>query len=417
MGRAMRFLTTIRALILTLGLAVGALPLAAQEFTGLARLDPTESRLSDLRGGMEAVLYLSQPVPWRVFLLDEPRRLVVDFRELDWRGADRNGLLRSQRIADLRFGTLRPGWSRLVVDLARPMLLDEAGMRVQAQTDGTAIITLRLRDASAEAFAAAAGLPEDAEWDALYAIDPTRAPNLPEAARRGVVVVIDPGHGGVDPGAEHGGVREADLMLALGYELAMALQRVPGITPVLTREEDVFVSLQERMTLARSVEADLFISLHADALEGLQATGSSVYTLRDVDGDEATQRMAERHNRGDLLAGLDLSGQDDQIAMLLMDLARQETGPAGRRFADTLVEAMRNGGVPLAPRPRREALLAVLTSADFPAVLLEAGFLSNEADRERLSSPAGRARLIETVERAIALWMLEEEALRPLIRQ
>lgn len=404
----------IRWLLAALMLIHGAGMAVAQGFSGLARLDVAESGVRDLRRGMEVELYLSQPVPWRVFVLDEPRRLVLDFREVDWRGASAEALLQGEAASDLRFGALRPGWSRMVVDLAEPMLVEEAGMRV-TESDGTAHLLIRLRDAEAAEFTAAAGAPDDPDW-ALLASDPTAAPAMSQD-QGGLIVVIDPGHGGIDPGAQHGGEREADLMLALGYELASALERVPGITPYLTRDSDIFVPLEERMTLARNLGADLFISLHMDALEGLQATGASVYTLSDDAGEEASQRMAERHERGDLLAGVDLSGQDDQVATILMDLARLETGPAGDRFADALVQVMRETGVPLNSRPRRHAVLAVLTSADFPAVLLEVGFLSNEADRARLATPQGRAGVVEAVMRAISRWSLEEQALRPLMRQ
>jgi N-acetylmuramoyl-L-alanine amidase len=231
------------------------------------------------------------------------------------------------------------------------------------------------------------------------------------------VIVIDPGHGGIDPGARHGGVHEADVMLALALELSAALGRIEGVQPAVTRLDDSFVPLQERLTLARGAGADLFISLHADALEGTQATGASVYTLTDDAAEEASQRMAERHDSRDLLAGVDLSGQSDDVALVLQDLARIESAASGDRFADQLVQAMADTGAPLNTRPRRQAPLAVLNAADFPSVLLEVGFLSNEVDRERLTSPQGRAQIVAAVTLAVGRWAIEEEALAPLIRQ
>jgi len=396
-------------------IALGGLAAPAQEFTGLARLDTAQSGVRDQRGGLEVELYLSQPVPWRVFTLDAPRRLVLDFREVDWRGASRDAMLAGDRAADLRFGALRPGWSRMVIDLAEPLVVDEAGMRVDA-TDGTAHLLVRLERASAEDFAARAGAPEDPDWAFLLRTDPT-APALPAARDDVLTVVIDPGHGGIDPGAEHGGISEAAVMLRLALELEEALARVPGIRPILTRRGDDFVPLSERITIARAAGADLFISLHADALEGLQATGASVYTLTDEALEEASLRMAERHERGDLLAGLNLSGQDDTVAMVLMDLARMETAPAGDRFADALVATFDDLGVPLNSRPRRQAPLAVLNAADFPSVLLEVGFLSSDSDRARLTSAEGRAGIVDAVVLAVTEWAAGEAALAPLIRQ
>jgi len=171
------------------------------------------------------------------------------------------------------------------------------------------------------------------------------------------------------------------------------------------------------MTLARGAGADLFISLHADALEGRQATGASVYTLTDRAASLASQRMAERHDASDVLAGVDLTGQSDEVAMILQDLARVETRAASDRFADQLVQAMADTGAVVNTRPRRQAPLAVLNAADFASVLLEVGFLSNAEDRARLTSAAGRAPLVAAVTLAVGRWVIQEQALAPLIRQ
>ena len=385
----------------------------AQELSGLARLDVSQSGARDGFSTTTVDLYLSQSVPFRVFSLDDPGRFVVDFREVDFRGVDKAAYTRSDAFTDARFGALRPGWSRMILDLAGPMAVQQAGMRVN-EVDGTATIQIILEDTDVESFAARAGAPQDPDWAFLMAAV-SAAP--PPAEDGPLVVVIDPGHGGLDPGAEYDGTQEADVMLALAKELAAALARIEGVQPALTRTDDSFVALQERLTLARGVRADLLISLHADALEGPQATGASVYTLTTAATEAASQRMAERHESGDLLAGVDLSGQGDEVATILMDLARLETGASGDRFADQLVQAMRDTGAVLNSRPRREAELAVLIAADFPSILLEVGFLSNDADRDRLTTPQGRAPIVAAVTLAVGRWAIEEQALAPLIRQ
>ncbi len=396
--------------------ALASGPLRAQDFSGLARLDVTQSTLRDSAEGFEITLFLSQPVPFRAFTLEEPMRLVVDFRELDWRGATPERLMTTDgRVSDLRFGVLRPGWSRMVVDLAEPLRLDQAGMEV-SKLDGTATLHMTLARTDAEDFAARSGAPPDPAWDLMAGIDMTAAPP-PRAEGGPLVVVIDPGHGGIDPGAEHGGLVEAHLMLDLALELAEALIRADGFEVVLTREADVFVPLAQRMTIARAAGADVFLSLHADALEMASATGASIYTLSASAVDQASQRMAERHDRGDLLAGLDLTGQDDTVSMILMDLARLETGPKSERLADTLVQEMRAAGAVINSRPRRDGPLAVLNAADFPSVLIEVGFLSNAADRERLSSPEGRAPLIAGIVEGLRRWEMDEAVLAPMVRQ
>lgn len=409
----MRFLGTVQALCL-LVLAAVTVPVSAQDLAGLARLDVTQSGATDRFRRTQVDLYLSQPVPYRVFTLDDPTRLVLDFREVEFRGAEASAFTESDWISDARFGGLRPGWSRMILDLAEPVRVDQAGMTVDV-TDGTAHIELVLRASSAEDFAALAGPPNDPDWIFFPAID--LVPPTEKPADGPLVVVIDPGHGGIDSGATHGDVREADIMLALALELSAALGRIEGVQPALTRIDDSFVPLQERMTLARGAGADLFISLHADSLEGLQATGASVYTLTDEAADEASQRMAERHDRRDLLAGVDLSAQSDEVAVILQDIARIETSAAGNRFADHLVQAMTDTNAVLNTRPRRQAPLAVLNAADFPSVLLEVGFMSNPADRARLTSPEGRAPMVAAVTLAVGRWAIEEAALKPLIRQ
>jgi len=392
-------------------LGLWGLAATAQDFTALARLDIRESAVRDMRGGLGVDLYLSQPVPFRVFTLDGPKRLVMDFREIDWTGADKSQILTVGRASDLRFGVLRPGWSRLVVDLAEPMVVTQAGMTVDEVT-GTAHVRVTLSRTSEAEFTARVGAPPDPDWQLLIDADPT-LPAPRAASDDGLMIVaIDPGHGGIDPGAERDGLKEADIVLALGRELAEAINRTDGMRAVLTRSSDIFVPLEQRMTIARAAGADILISIHADALEEDAATGASVYTPSREAADQASQRMAERHDRGDLLAGLDLTGTDDRIATVLMDLARQKTGPQSLRFADTLVSALRSEGARVNSRPRREAVLAVLNAADFPSVLLEAGFLSSDLDRAELSTQAAREPIVRGVVTALQRWRTAEAAIQ-----
>ena len=389
------------------------MPLAAQDtFTGLARLDVAQSQVRDAGNGLVVTLYLSQPVPFRVFTLDAPRRLVLDFREVDWRGATRSGLLNADNATDLRFGALRPGWSRLVIDLAAPLIIDTAGMAVDDRV-GTATVTVNLQLGTEADFAAHSAVPPDPDWDLPPSPTAVALAPAPDA----LTVVIDPGHGGIDPGAEREGMVEKDLMLELGLELAEALNRTEGMQAVLTRSTDIFVPLADRMSMARAAGADLFISLHADALDDDATAGASVYSLTDDAADRASERMAERHDRGDLLAGVDLRGADDTVATVLMDLARLETAPQASRFADALVLGLEDAGAGVNSHPRREAPLAVLNAADFPSVLAEVGFLSSERDRVALSSSAGRAPIVAGIVTAIGRWALDEAARAPLIRQ
>ena len=387
-------------------------PAMAQDFSGLAKIDTARSSVSDARGALVIDLHLSQPVPYRVFTLDDPRRVVLDFREVDWTGASREALLNSDLATAVHFGPLRPGWSRLVADLGQALIVTEAGMQVAPDT-GAAHLTVRLAPTDPQSFAAKAGAPTQSAWDALLSA-PTPEPADPNGP---LVIAIDPGHGGIDPGAERGGVTESELMMTLGVELADVLNRTGQIKAVLTRDANYFVSLEARMTAARTAGASALISLHADALEIGSARGASVYTLNDQAQGTASARMAERHERGDLVAGLDLNGQSDRVAGVLMDLARLETGPASDRLADALLTGMSGAGVNLHPRPRREGRLAVLNAPDFASVLIEAGFLSDPQDRAMLQDPVARQKLVRGIADGVIAWAIAEEVNAPLVRQ
>ena len=361
-------------------------------------VDPQRTSINDGWWTLEVNVGLDQVTPYRAFTLDEPRRLVLDFQDVTFDTITPEAILSGDRASAVRFGPLRPGWSRMVIDLAEPLVIAEAGM---VSGDDGADLQIILERADAAEFADRAGAPPDPGWEVVTGFDPKVAQQI--AQSEDFVVVIDPGHGGIDPGANQGGIKEADLVLLMGIELSVALNAVDGVRAVLTRDADVFVPLSARLTLAREVGADLFISLHADALEEDEAQGASVYTLSAGGGRAAGQRIVERHERGDLLAGVDLDTAGDRVAKALMDLARAQTGPAASRFADALVASMQAEGVRMNVRPRREGQFAVLTAADFPSVLIEAGFLSNAEDRAFLATPEGRARISKAIRDTVAL--------------
>ena len=404
--------------VLTVWLGIVAGLGQAQEagFGALARLDPEASHVRDAGfGGAEVVLALSQGVPYRVFTLTGPNRLVIDFREVDWQGADPAGLLEGTRVAALRFGGFRPGWSRLVAELAEPLLVARAGL-VTDPGSGAAVLSVRLERGDQIAFERAAGAPRDPRWDL-----PEPAPLRPLARRsdpdRALIVMIDPGHGGIDPGAQSGQASEAALMLVMARELREVLRRAGGFDVRMTRETDVFVSLEARVALARAAGADLFVSLHADAIEEGRARGAAIYTLAEEASDAASAALAERHDRDDLLAGVDLSGSDDRVAGVLMDLARLENTPRSEALAGHLVAGIENAVGRVHKRPIRQADFSVLKAADIPSVLVELGFLSTEEDLRNLQDPVWRAGMAAGLRDGILAWAEEDAALARLRRQ
>lgn len=390
----------------------------AQELSALARLVPGPSGLVDRQGGVAVELALTQPVPWRVRVLDAPPRVVLDMREVDWAGLDRVSR-RSDAVVDIRAGVVRQGWSRLVLELAGPHLVAQAGMVTgTGLTAGVgAQVRLVLEPAtepvSAAAFAAAAAAPEPEAWALPVGTD------LPRPAPRGtgpLVVVLDPGHGGIDPGAERDGLTEAGLMLTFARELKDLLLRDGGFTVILTREEDVFVPLESRISIARAAGAHVFLSLHADAIAEGEAVGATLYALSEEASDAASQALAERHDRDDLLSGVDLTAQDDLVATVLMDMARTETGPRIERLTLALEAAIKGAGVQMHRHPRQTAGFSVLKSPDIPSVLVELGFMSSARDLARLTDPAWRATMALALRDGLKTWAAEDAALSALRR-
>ncbi len=401
------FLWSMIALWLSLGAS-----LAEDRLTALARVDGAASGVVDLGKGVEVTLTLSQPVPWRVFTLEDPRRLVLDLSEVTWPDTFTET---SANVAEIRMGAYRPGWSRMVLDLEDS--LGVASASLDRAGDGTATLRLQLMPVDAALFAEQAGPPPG-----VRAPKPVRTARIaprPRPDRPGrLIVALDPGHGGRDSGARYDGLMEKHLMLGFARELAEVLRR-SDLDVVLVREDDSFVPLETRIKRARAAGAGAFISLHADSLaEGTgDARGATVYTLSDEASDLASRRIAERHNQADLLFGVDLSGQSDEISLVLMDMARTETAPRSDRLADLLVSGLKNGLGRVNNRPRREANFSVLKAPDIPSVLIELGFMSNESDRANLTDPDWRAKAAEAIRGAILEWQDDDLLRAELLRQ
>ena len=387
--------------------ALLALPVPAQEFTALARIDGARSMITNAsNGGVRVALRLSQGVPFRVFTLSRPDRLVIDFREVDWTGLRSDRLLQTQSITGIRFGGYRPGWSRLVAELALPMAVADVAMNIEPATEA-ADLSLFLRPVGRAAYDAAAGAPFDRRWD--LPPDTLTPPSRGMSSRR-LVVMLDPGHGGIDPGAVNRGITEADLMLLLAREIKDTLLRTGDYDVLLTREADVFVSLEGRVRLAHQRGADVFISLHADALAHGVAHGARIFTLSDAASDAASAALAERHDRLDILSGIDLNGADDVVTDVLLDLARLETAPRANALAEAVLAGIENATGDIYKLPLQQAAFSVLKAADIPSILVEAGFLSTDRDLNNLTDPLWRAGFTAGLRDGLAAWVISDQA-------
>jgi N-acetylmuramoyl-L-alanine amidase len=344
------------------------------------------ARLSQDQGGAQLVFDLSRTVDASASALASPERIVVDMPEVSFRldpsvgrvGGPRDDLL----VKDFRFGLLAAGKSRIVIDLARTAC--PAGVSTRPIVEGApaARLTIELKPCDPSAFAALVRSP---------AVQAASAPDAPALARP-PVIVLDPGHGGIDSGASGlGGVQEKTL----DYEFCAELKRQLGATKrysvVMTRDSDQYVDLEDRVDIARAANASLFISVHADTLsDDSDVSGSTVYTVADRASDAEAARIAARENAADRGAGGRKRLDDPGVADILFDLKRRETRTYAHLFSRGLVDNLR-GSAKLNHNPERSAGFVVLKAPEFPSVLVELGYLSNPQDVRSLTSPDWRS--------------------------
>jgi N-acetylmuramoyl-L-alanine amidase len=350
------------------------------------------------------VVDLEKNPDFGVLRLANPYRLVIDLPEVDFKDPAKPGEGRGL-ISDYRYGLIAPGKARIVLDLSGPV--DIVNTFVLDPVDPEpARLVIDLVPTTAAAFAEAVARDRPADDTADARAGPYVRP--PGSGRP--VVVIDPGHGGIDSGASgKDGLLEKDVTLKFALELARQLRLGARLEPVLTRDKDDFVSLADRVGMAQRHRAALFVSVHADSVREKYVRGATVYTLSDDASDALAAALAARENRSDILAGLALEDQPDDVADILFDLARRETKNLAIRFAKSLVDDM-DGTIPLNSNPWRRASFRVLKAPDVPSVLLELGYLSNKEDEKLFTAASWPEDAAKTVARAIEEFMGENVA-------
>lgn len=410
-----------------------ACELALGSLAGLGSAAAAEVIATDLRVGQQAdgrtrfVLELTKQVEFRVFTLADPYRLVVDLPEVGWQLPQRPLPAATGLFKTLRYGLFKPGHSRIVLEVKAPaavatafllqptsangyrLVLDFAETSDQAFTSGLRqppLVIATAVPAEPAAPLAASPAPVPTPSAKLAAAPPPaaeRAPRKPETPkkRQKRLVVIDPGHGGADPGTVGvSGIYEKDITLAVALEMKSLLEGSGRYRIQLTRDRDVFMRLRDRVSMAREARADLFLSIHADAIKNRGVTGPSVYTLSETASDQEAADLAEKENKADLIAGLDLSHETPEVTSILIDLAQRETMNESARFAGGLIQQLR-GETAVLRNTHRFAGFAVLKAPDVPSVLLELGFLSNPEDERNLKLKKYRMRLANAALRAV----------------
>ncbi len=396
------------AALLACLLMAGRPDLAAQTVppsgTVIERIVAVDARAVAVDDVARLTVRMSKSVKATAFVMEKPDRLVVELPEVNFQLPAGTGRKGAGLISGFRFGLFAPGRSRIVIDLAEPALVSA----IRAEDAGNDVFSLiiELKAAGRSDFGAAAekartSVPETAKALVLPSIPGlsdghgTRAPG-----DRRPVVVIDPGHGGIDPGAVTGQTAEKAIVLAFALKLRDQLGERYRV--VMTRDDDRFVALSDRVKLARQNGAALFISIHADSLSQAQdVRGATIYTGSERATDLESARLAARENEVDALAGVETPRDDrEDIADILMDLAKRETRHFSATLAGTLVKEL-GGAVKLHRIPQRSAGFRVLSAPDVPSVLVELGYVSSARDVELLTSESWRTEAAGAVKRAI----------------
>jgi N-acetylmuramoyl-L-alanine amidase len=394
--RDAEFFRAFRSVFLTV-LSVLSLSVAA------ASAAPLESKAYKMAGDatrMRVVLQFDREPDPKWFLLRGPYRLVIDLPETNF-SVDPKDLKARGLISSVRLGNMGEGHSRLILAASGPFAVEKIDV-LQNETSSGYRLVADIVASSDKAFDAALA-DQMQTTSSTQAAKPVVLPS--QASARGdkkFTIVIDPGHGGIDGGAEGvNGAVEKSITLAFALELKEKLAKTGSYDIFLTREKDEFLRLDERVRIARQHEADLFISIHADTIRLKGIRGATVYTVSDKASDAEAAALAVRENLSDELAGIEREEDNHEVADILVDLIRRETHSFSMRFARSLVGEL-STAVELINNPHRSAGFRVLKAPDVPSVLVELGYLSNEKDEAQLGDPGWRGKAVERISTAVA---------------
>ncbi len=356
------------------------------------------------------VLELSEAPSYRVFTLPDPFRIVIDLPRLNWKVPKNKVPKATGAVQALRFGLFEPEVSRIVLDARYPisissvfLLPPKEGHKHRLVVDITKISKTLYVKSGEQQKKNVSKLP--LKMQSQIASNPAPpallAPSPAKKKRTKKIVVVDAGHGGVDPGATGlSGVQEKKLALDYARSLKTALERSGRYKVVMTRNSDTSLALRQRVEVAQKVEADLFISLHANKHSSSKIKGVSVYSLSENGSDKEAEALALKENKADIIIGFDLSEQSPDVSKILIDLAQRETNNQGKQFANVLVGELKREATMLG-RPHRSAGFAVLKSPIIPSVLVELGYMSNKREERLLRSDAHRHKLVVAISRAV----------------
>ena len=394
---------TLRALILAAALGVApAAGLIAASAALAADSAPAAPSVTAVRVGGDDkqtrfVLDIDRQIELATFTLADPYRVVIDLPQVAFHLPDKAGEHGRGLIKAFRFGLIMQGGSRIVMDTKGPVKVDKAFV-MAAAGDQPARLVVDLSSTDRDAFLRNIALENRPAKTAKQAAAPAKPDGDPRP-----LVVLDPGHGGIDTGT-HGldGELEKDIVISFADELRAKLEAGGKYRVLMTRGDDTFVALNDRVRFARSHGASLFVSIHADALpkkEG-QAEGATVYTLSEHASDAEAARLADDENKADVIAGVDLTAEPDDVANILVDLAQRETKTFSLQFAHSTVKEFKTVAR-LHKRPLKSAGFVVLKAPDVPSVLIELGYMSNRGDLNHLVNAEWRSKTATALAHAV----------------
>jgi N-acetylmuramoyl-L-alanine amidase len=364
----------------------------------------TSIRLGGDEKQTRVILDFNRKIEMHAFTLADPYRLIIDLPQVNFQLPARAGETGRGLVKAFRFGLMMKGGSRVVLDLSAPVRVEKSFV-LDPVDDQPARLVLDLVGIDREAFVRAIALDNrgmpSREAARKLDHDPIATAYDPRP-----LVVLDPGHGGIDEGA-HAPTGEAEKTVVLDFALLLRdkIERLGKYRVELTRTEDTFVALADRVQFARARRAQLFISIHCDALargDG-DAQGATIYTLSDHASDAEAARLAEAENRADIIAGVDLSSEPNEIADILIDLAQRETRTFSTHFARAVVGELKPS-IRLHKQPLKSAGFRVLKAPDVPSALIELGFVSNRGDFKQLMSDAWRQRAGDAIVHAVTAY-------------
>ena len=363
---------------------------------------------SNFNDGYGLRLKLDEAVPFKVYSLNYPNRIVLELNTETHKNLNDFDIKSSPLLGEIKFKKLVDGWAAITIYIDRPAKVQNLTMKPNKLDSSKVELSFELFpivqyefDRIVEIFSGT-GIDEPAV---------TIENNFNDNKNNKLIVVIDPGHGGLDPGAQVKTIRESDLMLSLAQVVVEEVKRLDNTEVILTRTSDQFTSLDKRLILAVQAGADVFISLHADTVEKGKASGSTVYTLSQAASDQASARLAARHGGNELISSVDLTGADTAITAALLGLLRQENTVRSNAFSKSIIKNLEDFGIKLNPKPSRKANFSVLKLPSVPSVLIETGFMSTSSDLRNLQDRDWAKKFAVAISSGILEWVAADQLL------